>query len=77
MDAEAVLKVDLGSKVGESARGAFFGVINTGFAIRITEKTPEVGGIGVGAIEACVRTLIGSEDKEMIDVAGILFASCT
>jgi hypothetical protein len=54
LDTKVALKVDFGSEVGESARGAFFGVINTSFAIGITLDTSKGGGIGIGAIETGV-----------------------
>ncbi len=77
MNTDVIFEINSGTEIGQSARCAFFGVIDTSFAVWITKKASEAGGVGISTVETSIRALGGSQDEEMIDIAGILFASGT
>lgn len=70
------LQVDFGSVVGEPTWGALFRVIDTGFAVGVTDEALETGGIGISSIHTSIRTWRRSINEEMIDIVRILLTSC-
>jgi hypothetical protein len=60
LNTDVTFEINSGTKVGQSTRETFFGVVDTSFAVGITKNAGKAGGIGVSTIETSIRALGGS-----------------
>jgi hypothetical protein len=60
LNTDVIFEINSGSKVGQSTSKAFFGVIDTSFAVGITKNAGKAGSVGVSTVEAAIRALSGS-----------------